>query len=374
MALTTKQLEEVLSYAAFQTYDAPQKKALSEKLTTSNLEYLQIAVLFGDDASGGMIHSLVEDSQDSDEAARQLGKIIANINESINPDYGYAPTPIIQNMIGRLGSIPFNKLTDDAKEALFNDVKWLTRQHVTICNARVIENTPPAANQQADDVVGVLTPSTTNFLSLVTAAIGAPAVGRLFAEIERLPNLHLGGMLIARPGSHIDYDGRVFGTHTSLIINPQNLPLGADWHGNHLGPQRGLGEAAQQHGFFGVRQQTPAQQVESLELLNRLTARIMTNPRDLDARFQRARLRRNLTVSFRNALQDYNYILEREPNNVTALLGRAKLNEDGELYGDNDGDAESALVDYRHVLEIEPQNELALAGVERLTPSAARPE
>ena len=174
---------------------------------------------------------------------------------------------------------------------------------------------------------------------------------------------------------YISYD---FGTPRYQMANPQNLPLGADWHGRVQGPQRDLGLATQLR-FFSGRQQNTAQR--ALELTQELTIspavrlgllnnRITTNPDDLGARLERAHLP---SVQNSVALQDYNYILEREPENVAALLGRATLNEDEATHGYDLGEGEAALADYRHVLEIEPQNQIALDGVERLAPSAPPP-
>lgn|GEM_PF-4628998 len=188
MALTEQQLEEVLKYSAFQNYDFLQKTALRKKLTTGALEYLQVAVLFSDEAAGGMIHNLVADSQESDEAARQLGKIIANMHESINPDYGYPPTPIIQNMLGRLGSIPFDELASDAKETIFDDVKWLARQHVAICNARIIE--PSQADFHSFFSIGRIQNSAHSTVeSLAPSAPQSGSDTQEFTEIAQLAQL-----------------------------------------------------------------------------------------------------------------------------------------------------------------------------------------
>jgi len=119
-------------------------------------------------------------------------------------------------------------------------------------------------------------------------------------------------------------------------------------------------ERQQHHRFFGQRPEGQARETQLAVLNSRLTE----NPDDLGARLQRAQL-----LGPRDeALDDYNYIIEREPDNVAALLGRAAWHESSYNL-DN-----QALPDYRHVLEIEPQNELALAGVERLAPSTPRPE
>ena len=130
-----------------------------------------------------------------------------------------------------------------------------------------------------------------------------------------------------------------------------------------------------QPGFFDQRQQnSPQEDVEEAQLRS-LNAAIRDNPDDLEARLGRAQL---LAPAFRSSsfvMGDFNYILEREQNNLAALLGRASFNENRLVLNGNERyDAnQEALRDYRHVLEIEPQNQAALDGVERLAPPAARP-
>ncbi|MFT4060112.1 MAG: hypothetical protein QM652_11265 [Legionella sp.] len=260
MALTTEQLEEVLNYTAFQPYDAPQQEALRERLKHSDLEYLQIAILFSDDVNGGIIHNLAKESQDSDAAAIQLGKIIENINESINPDYGYSSTPIIKNLIGRLGSYD---------ETIANDVKELTKQHVAIYNARVIAPTIDIPFTQQNNAA-----RGTSSLYWLQTANRATSSRLLLVEIER--SLNSDALFNAQERSNVDD-----------IMN-------------------------QGHAFFGGRQQNA------------------TNPDDLGARFERTQLQ---AVPNYEALQDCNCVLEREPDNVAALLRRATINENEESHG-----------------------------------------
>lgn len=149
MALTAQQLEKVLGYKAFEKYASLQKKILREKLQSSGLTYLQIAVLFSDDASGGMISNLAEEYPYSDLTELiPLGSIIANVNESINPEYGYPPTPIIQNMISRLG--PYD-------ETIAAAVTDLLKQHLMIVGVSnvLIRRGPDSVEENYQQIIKV---------------------------------------------------------------------------------------------------------------------------------------------------------------------------------------------------------------------------
>ncbi|MDP1604140.1 MAG: hypothetical protein Q8M03_12850 [Legionella sp.] len=321
MALTSAQIDEVLGYSAFQSYNAPQKASLREKLRSSGLEYIQIELLFSDDVSGGLIHNLVEDSLSNDAAARQLGKIVANIKESMSPEYGYPDTPIIQNMIGRLGSIPFSELADDTKETIFDDVKWLVNQHISIYNARVIA--PPIDNPLDDDNPLAQQNDLSPMALFASDDSGVTVLLLLLARAPNLGNLQL-----------------------------EDMPDPAAQH--RFFSRRNA--ALQAHALARELAASPAVQLELLD------NRIRANPDDLEARLERAQL----SFSSDIAMTHYNYILVKEPNNVAALLGRAQNSEMEH--------SEAALEDYRHVLEIESENPLALNGVERLEPRVTRPE
>lgn len=58
----------------------------------------------------------------------------------------------------------------------------------------------------------------------------------------------------------------------------------------------------------------------------------------------------------------FNGELVRNPDDINARLGRARL------YEANDLDIEKALADYRYVLKLEPTNEKAQEGIDRLSP------
>ncbi|MDR3502656.1 MAG: hypothetical protein P4L79_08750 [Legionella sp.] len=123
----------------------------------------------------------------------------------------------------------------------------------------------------------------------------------------------------------------------------------------------------QSYTFFDPRAPRSFQQEieHKLIYLNKL---LTINSEDLEARLQRAQL-----LALDKAIEDYTYILERDPNNIAALLGRAKENNDATIYGGGHEQIEAALADYQRVLELDPQNKTAQEGIEQLRPSAARP-
>ncbi len=78
--------------------------------------------------NGGLIHDLTTESVSDDTTAKKLGDIIANVKESLDPSY--PPTPIINNLIGKLGKVD---------EAIVKDVKTLIENHIAISKGRIIE-------------------------------------------------------------------------------------------------------------------------------------------------------------------------------------------------------------------------------------------
>jgi|GEM_PF-5626781 len=287
MALTPEQIDEVLQYPALQPYTDEQKTMLREKLLKTGLVYPQVAVLFSDDASGGIIHSLVEDSQSSVAAARQLGKIMANINERINPAYGYPPTPIISNMIFRLG---------DYNEKIAEDVKDLIRQHIEIYKARVAEYIQP-------DDIGSFPEYITDHGDENQGSPELPVILERMDEVIR--TLDLSGSGLSNLSAH------------ELDINMNNgsrLSPGSVRFFNHGVTY--LDRLVQQ-----IAQQSTA---EVKARLNGLTDKLIVTPEDVVARLERAQLLLNEHHD-EQALLDYRLVLCSDPQNQTALEGVESL-------------------------------------------------
>lgn len=133
------QIEEIKSYPAFKNYDTKQMEKLDNLLIKTDLNFAQMNLLFAEDY--GLINNLVEASHEDSECAKKLGQIIVNADISIDPTLGLGLTPIIKNMVGKLGSY---------SQSIVDDVIELVRNHVEIYKAIIIphQNNPLPIHQQ----------------------------------------------------------------------------------------------------------------------------------------------------------------------------------------------------------------------------------
>lgn len=275
--------------------------------------------------------------------------------------------------------------------------QWLAEQQAEFSgHHRVSVSAAPGGDVSLSPIIPLLDFNAFNQV-LMQLRAWLHSQGSDFSEAQRLvlrlvtqPNrairdrsqLHLGTPVQSRSNrsrrssSPTDFDGRERRARMmeSNISSPLNPPLGAARHSDQSERSYAFFRTGQSSTTERDQQQLatePSERTAAVDL-ELLSNSIRNNPEDLGARLQRAQL---LSSSYDAAMLDYNYILEREPNNVAALLGRARLNEHESIYESASGDAlrEAALADYRLVLAIDQVNESALSGIERLTPSAPFP-
>lgn len=395
MSLRPEQIDEILGYRAFNNYTEVQKSALRVQLSQSNLEYLQIAVFFSDDSIGSLIPDLVADSYENDASALALGKLIENANESINFDYGYAPTAIIGNLIGRLG--PYD-------EKIAVEATDLIKNYAVICNARIIS--PSKRHERvfaeiANDLIelrNLSEPLSTEHQGYATltqhGAFGPQerqSLGRFAREqVTVLRNIlanqsvepaHLSEPLFEAVDEREEYltvmRSHASDNHASILsllatnqsVIPTNLPelLSSAELEQYLAVMSSL--AIQNESSLlprltinsSVISVTFSESSSSLIPVNNQRNRFFPSP----TRATPTQLDPGAGAherSFNEVIGDYNYILEQEPNNIAALLGRAELCGGYEY-------TQAALDDYRRVLELEPENAKAREGIEQLVGS-----
>ena len=321
MILSKDNIDIILAYSAFASYSDEQKQTLRTTLENTQLNRDQLEILFGGEVMGGMIHNLVEDSKSADQAnsqkaATQLGKILANIEESLNPEWGIGLTPIIKNMLGRLG--PYLEIVADVIE--------LTRNHIEILGGRIVE--PQATQAEASESNSHAEPPFGHFLFF-------PMVERPPIQ-QRAPNRVRDYSREGQAQRHEDYRARLRDSHAAALAEPQiGLQL---WHDDQ----------------------------SSEDKLESLNARIIRTPNDLDARQQRIELLGDHPV----ALVDCNYILDYLPNAIAIRLVRAAWCSEQYIRGgvvDTEHEYfRMAQADYQFVLEREPGNTVADQGIRRL--------